>query len=285
MSQTRKLAAIMFTDIQDYAPMMQNGGDNTARVKKKHHKKFESITQKYQGKVLQYYGGGTLSIFDSAINAVQCAIDMQLAFTQSPKIPVRIGIHSGDIIYSQKEVIGDGVNVASRIESLAVSGSIFISNKVYDEIKNQKSIQTRIMGIFKLKNVSKPVEVYAISNEGLVIPSRRQIREKRIKSGELRPGAKAGMFKRYPRNVAIFSFLGLILLVGGFFIIRQGHLGEVDELEKSIAVLPFINLSKNLEQEYFSDGITEDIITQLSKIGDLKVISRTSIMMYKNTIK
>ena len=285
MSQTRQLSAVMFTDIQDYSSMIQNGAENTARIKEKHHKIFKSLIHKYKGKILQYYGGGTLSIFDSAINAVQCAIDMQLAFIQDPRIPVRIGIHSGDIIYSQKEVIGDGVNVAARIESLAVSGSIFISDKVYDEIKNQKSIQTLIMGTFKLKNIAGPVEVYAICNEGLVIPSRERIRAKRIKRDEVGIGAKSGMFKRHPRNVAIFSFLGLILLVGGFFILRNGHFGEVEDLEKSIAVLPIINLSKDLEQEYFSYGTTEDIIIQLSKIGDLKVISRTSIMMYKNTTK
>jgi TolB-like protein len=275
----------MFTDIQDYTSMMQKGGETVSRMKEKHHILFESITQKYKGKILQYYGGGTLSIFDSAINAVQCAIDMQLALAQDPKIPVRIGIHSGDIIYSQKEVIGDGVNVASRIESLAVSGSIFISGKVYDEIKNQKSIQTLLMGSFKLKNIDRPVKVYAICNEGLVIPSQDQIRAEKIKSDEIEQEARSGLLKIHPKNVAILSVFALLLLVGGFFILRKGYLEEVEDLEKSIAVLPIINLSEDPDQEYFSDGTTEDIITQLSKIGDLKVISRTSIMRYKNTTK
>ena len=96
---------------------------------------------------------------------------MQLGFQEDPVIPVRIGIHTGDIIFSEEEIIGDGVNIASRIESLAVPGSVFISDKVYDEIKNQVSIETSMLSAFKLKNVEKPVQVYAISNVGLVVPS------------------------------------------------------------------------------------------------------------------
>jgi class 3 adenylate cyclase len=95
---------------------------------------------------------------------------MQPGFQKDPAIPVRIGIHIGDIIFSEEEIIGDGVNVASRIESLAVPGSICISDKVYDEIKNQESIETSMLNTFKLKNAEKPVLVYAISNAGLVVP-------------------------------------------------------------------------------------------------------------------
>ena len=137
---------------------------------------FNEVTKKYQGKILQYYGDGTLSTFGSAIDAVWCGIEMQLKFSEAPKIPLRIGIHSGDIIVSENDIVGDSVNVASRIESLAVVQSVFISEKVYDEVKNQSGIDTVSLGVFQLKNVAKPMEVFAISNPGLIVPKREQVK-------------------------------------------------------------------------------------------------------------
>ena len=171
MTRSRQLAAIMFTDIEGYTALMQQNEATAIQARSKHRQIFNAITEKYHGKVLQYYGDGTLSIFDSAIDAVNCGIEMQLGFREKPSIPVRIGIHTGDIIFSDEEIIGDSVNVAARIESLSVPGSVFISEKVYDEIKNQESINTSLLRTFKLKNVEKPIQVYAISNVGLVVPN------------------------------------------------------------------------------------------------------------------
>ena len=148
---------------------MQQDEEKAIQVRDKHRQIFNSNTEKHKGKILQYYGDGTLSIFDSAIDAVKCGIEMQLSFLEKPSIPVRIGIHIGDIIISEEEIIGDGVNVASRIESLAVPGSVFISDKVYDEIKNHESLKTSLLKTFRLKNIERPTEVYAISNDGLNI--------------------------------------------------------------------------------------------------------------------
>lgn len=157
MNRSRKLAAIMFTDMQGYTALMQQNEEKAIQARDKHRKIFNSTTEKYNGTILQYYGDGTLSIFDSAIDAVECGIEMQLAFQQEPSIPVRIGIHQGDVIISDDEIIGDGVNIASRIESLSVAGSVFISEKVYDEIKNQESISATWLKMVKLKNVEKPM--------------------------------------------------------------------------------------------------------------------------------
>ena len=170
MPHSRQLAAIMFTDIVGYTALMQQDEKKALEVRNKHRRLFNSITEKHKGRILQYYGDGTLSVFKSAIEAVHCGIELQLGYQEEPTIPVRIGIHSGDIIFSDEEIIGDSVNVASRIESLALPGSVFISDKVYDEIKNQESIQTSSLNKFKLKNVERPLEVYVISNPGLIVP-------------------------------------------------------------------------------------------------------------------
>lgn len=238
MARSRQLVAIMFTDIQGYTTLMQKSEELAVQAREKHRRIFNSVTEKYEGKILQYYGDGTLSIFNSAIDAVNCGIEMQHGFREEPIIPVRIGIHTGDIIFSDEEIIGDGVNIASRIESLAIPGSILISAKVFDEIKNQKSIHTSILKTVKLKNVKKPIEVYAISNEGLIVPKPENIK------GE--PNADSS----------------------------QQH-------QKSIAVLAFENMSGDAEQEYFSDGISEEILNSLVKIEGLKVAGRTSAFSFK----
>jgi len=178
MSRSRQLAAIMFTDIKGYTALMQRDEARAIKARNKHRKVFNSTTEKYKGQIFQYYGDGTLSIFNSAIDAVQCGIEMQLGFQEDPAIPVRIGIHTGDIFFDEEEIIGDSVNVASRIESLAVPGSVFISGKVYDEIKNQTSIKATWLKSVQLKNVRRPIEVYAIANEGLVVPQAEEVKGK-----------------------------------------------------------------------------------------------------------
>lgn len=238
MPYSRQLAAIMFTDIQGYTALMQKNEEKAIQSREKHRSIFNSTTKKFNGHILQYYGDGTLSIFNSAIDAVNCAIEMQLGFQEEPTIPVRIGIHTGDIIFSEDDIIGDGVNVASRIESLSVPGSVFISDKVYDEVKNQESIRTSMLKTFKLKNVDNPIQVYAISNAGLVVPELDDIRGKvDTASAELH--------------------------------------------DKSIAVLAFENMSGDPEQEYFSDGISEEILNSLVTVAGLKVAGRTSAFSFK----
>jgi len=132
---TRQLAAIMFTDIQGYTAMMQQDEQLALEIRNRHREIFNSTNDKYHGKILQYYGDGTLSIYDSAVRAVECGIEMQLAFQLDPNIPVRIGIHIGDIMITDDGIVGDAVNLASRIESLGTAGSVLISEKVMDEIR------------------------------------------------------------------------------------------------------------------------------------------------------
>lgn len=229
----RILAAIMFTDIVGYTALMQQDETNAKLIRDKHRAVLEKATLDHHGQIIQYYGDGTLTIFASAYEAVMCAIEIQSEFRKDPVIPIRVGLHLGDIVYEDQGAYGDGVNVASRMEALAVEGSILISDKVFDEVSNHPEIKTVSLGRYELKNVKRPVEVFAISNEGVVVPEPKDIS---IKQGRIKP---------------------------------------------SIAVLPFVNMSADKENEYFSDGITEEILNALAKVEELKVTARTSSFAFK----
>ncbi|MCP5050418.1 MAG: tetratricopeptide repeat protein [bacterium] len=229
----RLLAAIMFTDMVGYTALMQENEKQAKINRDRHRDVLIESTERHAGKILQYYGDGTLIIFNSSIEAVWCAIEVQEELQKEPRIPLRIGLHTGDIVYDEEGIYGDGVNVASRIESLAAAGSILISDKLFDDIKNQPRCQFKSLGSFDLKNVKHPVEVYAIANDGLTVPGPGQVDRRR------------------------------------------------KERVKSIAVLPFVNMSSDPENEYFSDGITEELLNALSKVEGLQVTARTSSFAFK----
>jgi Predicted integral membrane protein len=229
----RQLAAILFADMTGYTALMQEN-EQLARQKRQRLKEvLEATVSLFNGKILQYYGDGSLSIFSSALDSVHCAVDIQRQLQQSPRVELRMGIHTGDVTVEEGAIYGDGVNLASRIESLAVPGSIFISEKVYDEIRNQENILTREMGYFELKNVKRPIRVFAIANSGIVVPNREALR-----------GKTAAPVNR-------------------------------------LAVLPFVNMSADPENEYFSDGITEELLNALTRVDGLQVTSRTSAFAFK----
>lgn len=281
MSTNRQLAAIMFTDIEGYTSLMHRNEKAAVSIRERHRNTFEMTTDAYNGKIIQYFGDGTLSIFKSTVEAVDCAIELQQAFLQEPKIPVRIGIHVGDIIQSKDDIIGDAVNVASRIESCAVSGSVLISDKVHDQIRSHEHIKTKFLDAYELKNVDEAIPIFAIANEGLVIPQKEDIKGKlkQVKHKE-----KVPFFKKkwnIISIVAVLAFLLFILNIESF----KFNVNANKPNDLSIAVLPFDNLSSDKDAEFFRDGITEDILTQLAKLGEIRVISRTSVMQYKETEK
>ncbi|MGK2861328.1 MAG: tetratricopeptide repeat protein [Chitinophagaceae bacterium] len=229
----RQLAAIMFSDMFGYTALMQQN-EQSANTKRRRVKEvLETSVAAYNGKILQNYGDGALSIFNSAIDGVHCAVEIQQTLQQEPKVELRIGIHTGDISIEGEAIYGDGVNLASRIEGLAVPGSIFISEKVFDEIRNQENLSAREMGYFELKNVIKPVRIFAIANKGLVVPTRDALK------------------------------------------------GKTKQPANRLAVLPFVNMSADTENEYFSDGITEELLNAFTKVDGLQVTSRTSAFAFK----
>ena len=229
----RQLAAILFADMTGYTALVQEN-EQLARLKRKRLKEvLESTIAKFNGRILQYYGDGSLSIFKSAIDSVRFAIDIQHQLQQEPTVELRMGIHTGDVTVEDEAIYGDGVNMASRIESLAVPGGIFISEKVFDEIKNQENISTHELGYFELKNVKQPVRVFAITNNGIAVPGRDELR------------------------------------------------GKTKQTNNRLAVLPFVNMSADPENEYFSDGITEELLNALTRVDGLQVTSRTSAFAFK----
>jgi adenylate cyclase len=243
MASSRQLAAIMFADIAGYTAMMQVDEAQALQLREKLQRKLEEQVSVHNGRIIEFRGDGALVFFTSTIEAVQSALAIQLAMQSSPVVPLRIGLHTGDVVLEGNSIYGDGVNIASRMESFAIPGSIFFSAKVYDDIKNQKDIQVTSLGKFMLKNVKEHVEIFCISNSGIIVPNKYSL---------------SGKGERVSENKAS---------------------------SRSIIVLPFINLSNDADQEYFSDGLTEELITSLSKLKETRVVSRTTSMQYKNTQK
>lgn len=230
----RQLLAVMFTDIVGYSAMMNENEKQAAKVRNIHREIFTKYHKTYNGNLIQYFGDGTLSVFKSAIEAVHCAIDIQKEMNTKHTVPLRIGLHIGDIVIDGPDVYGDGVNLASRIENICPAGSVLISDRIAKDLQNQQYISTKSLGLFELKNISAPVDLHAIVNEGLHIP-------------------EVSEFSKHQKKP-----------------------------ENTIAVLPFVNMSSDPDAEYFSDGISEEIINALASIENLKVISRTSSFYFKN---
>ena len=238
MQQSRQLAAIMFADIVGYTAIMQEDEAQASLFRTKLSQTLQREVAAHDGVILQFMGDGALCKFSSSTEAVRAALAVQLEMQQPPLIPLRIGLHTGDVLLDGSSVYGDGVNIASRLESFAVPGSIFISGKVQDDIKNHRDLHTISLGDFRLKNVSQPVAIYAVSNEGLAVPN-------------------------------VFSLQG------------KGERAQ----QKCMLVLPFVNMSDDPGQDFFSDGLTEELIAALSKLQDMRIISRTTSMQYKGSTK
>lgn len=293
----RQLAAIVFTDIVGYSRLMREDEDKAIAIRARHREVFDELTPKYGGKILQYYGDGTLSIFQSSIAAVECSVEMQKAFRQEPSVPLRIGVHSGDITYNNTDVYGDGLNLASRIESACIPGGVFLSGKVYDDIKNHAYLSAKKVGHFQFKGINEFIDLYAVDCQGLNVPTDPELphlKESKAKvltvqSAVASPGMERRKKGKKVLEIMLWGLAFLSIFYFGNSLLEKKDSGQFvgidDPGEISIAVLPFSNFSENNEDDYFSDGITEDILTTLSTIKDFRVISRTSVMQYKNTTK
>jgi adenylate cyclase len=264
-TSTRQLAAIMYTDIVGYTAIMQKDESGAVEMIKRYNASLEKYVTQFGGRILNYYGDGSLCIFNSASSAVDCSIALQSELRNEPVVPLRIGLHVGEVFFENEKALGDGVNVASRIQSLSQQNTILLSEEVYDKVKNNNSVSAVSLGRFDFKNVGKPMQVFALTNEGLTVPKRRDLQGKLEKKNTSK------------RNVFAVASVGVaalvIFLVYDSFFISPGV--------KSIAVLPFVDMSPGQDHEYFSDGLSEELINMLVRVPNLKVTARTSAFAFK----
>ena len=274
MSATRQLAAIMFTDIVGYTALMGRDEQKAFQLLEKNRQLQKPIIEQYNGRWIKELGDGVMASFSTVSDAVQAAINIQQACNSFNEFQLRIGIHLGEVIFDNDDIFGDGVNIASRIQSIANPGSIYISEAIHNSISNKKDFQTRFVKEEKLKNVKEPVKVFQVIAEG-VTQHRPNIGEK-IK----------------PKPKILLISVGLIaLLVGGYFVqkifINKQTPQEVVAEESSgnsIAILPFENIGADSTKDYLSDGMTESLITDLGQIPGLQVISSNSVIQYKGKV-
>ena len=279
-----KLTAILAADVAGYSRLMGEDPEGTlANLNKYREVFFEKIAQ-YQGRVVSSPGDAVLAEFGSVREAVQCAVEVQEVMKErntgaadNRRMDFRIGVNLGEVMVQEGDIFGDGVNVAARLESLAEPGGVWISGQAYREVKNHLPYGFVFMGDHKAKNIADPVSAYR------VLPGNQN------GSGGLLGGIRVGSIqgrKRLRLTIAAAVALLVLIAAGAYYSgTRNGDTQEEPGVVKSdlpsIAVLAFNNLSNDPEQEHFSDGISEDIITDLSKISGLFVVARNSSFAFK----
>ena len=271
----RKLAAIVFTDIAGFTAMSAHDEEKALQLLNQQRLILKPLVIRYGGDWLKEIGDGLLLSFPSSKQALRCAIEIQKQTNDIDDLNLRIGIHQGDILEQDGDIFGDDVNIASRIEPFAAVGGIAVSHKIMGDISGSPEFQVKYIGQPNLKGVQQEVKVYCITSHDLPETKHPSVSAKLEKP-------KHSSFLWLITATIILGTVGIIL----YFLRPELGISTEPRLgPKSVAVLPFANWSDLPENEYFSDGITDDILTQLTKIADLKVISRTSIMQYKNTKK
>ncbi|MEO5945197.1 MAG: adenylate/guanylate cyclase domain-containing protein [Chitinophagaceae bacterium] len=277
MPQSRQLSAIMFTDIVGYTALMGNDEKKTFEILNKNRGLQKPIIEEFDGRWIKELGDGVMASFNTVSDAVNAAIKIQQACNAAKDFQLRIGIHLGEVVFENDDVFGDGVNIAARIQAIAPIGGIYISEAVYNNIANKKEIEARFVHSEKLKNVKEPVKIYEIksgaADTAWSFPVKRHTTS----------------FKRQQALTpkVIISIIIFLFLVAGTIVIVSIKRNKAsvtpgnEEIEKSIAVLPFVNISDDKEQEYFSDGLSEELMNLLARVHGLKVIARTSAFAFK----
>jgi len=252
----RRLTAILSADVAGYSRLMGEDDDATVRALTGYRETMTAFIKEHEGRVVDSPGDNLLAEFSSIVHAVSCAVEMQghlaernAELPENRRLEYRIGVNLGDVIEEGERIYGDGVNIAARLESLAEPGGICISGSVYNQVKGRLKLEYEDLGEKSVKNIKEPVSVYRVLPEPEVV-------------ADVTAGKKAT--SRIGRKVPPYGAKDFELPEG-----------------PSIAVLPFVNMSGDPEQEYFSDGLTENIIAGLSVNRNLFVIARNSTFSYK----
>jgi adenylate cyclase len=281
----RKLTAILSADVEGYSRLIGDDEEATVRTLTTYRKVMITLIQQHNGKVLDSPGDNLLAEFVSVVDAVQCAVAVQkeinsrnTELAENRRMQFRIGINLGDVIQEEDRIYGDGVNIAARLEGLSDPGGICISKTAFDHIESKLPYGYEFLGDQTVKNIPKPVGAYRVLMEPRVTVVGKPEDEKPAK------------VRRMPILVGAVAVVVLAIAVGIWQFYTRRPSVEPASMEKmafplpdkpSIAVLPFDNMSGDHKQDYFSDGLTEEIITALSKIGNMFVIARNSMFTYK----
>ena len=282
----RKLTAILSAYVKGYSRLMGEDEEATVRTLNAYKEVMTNLIQQYRGRVVVAPGDNLLAEFASVVDAVRCAVEIQkelktrnAVLPENRRMEFRIGVNLGDVIEDGEQILGDGVNIASRLESLSEAGGICISGTAFDQVKNKVNLGYKYLGEQTVKNILEPVRVYQILLEpettGKVISE---------KKSEPRRWQKPAL-----------ALVGVVILLIAAVVIWKYYTPPTPKMEiaskdkmafplpdkPSIAVLPFTNMSEDSKQEFFSDGMTEEIITILSKSPYLFVIARNSTFTYK----
>jgi adenylate cyclase len=285
----RKLTAILSADVKGYSRLMGADEEGTLRILTAYREVMATLIQQHHGRVVNAPGDALLAEFESVVDAVKSAVEIQRELAKrNAKLPTdrrmeyRIGINLGDVMFDGESIYGDGVNIAARLESLAEAGGIYISGTAFDQVKTKLPLGYEYRGEQAVKNISEPIRVYKV----LMKPGAagKVIGEKK---------AKPTPWQKIALGLVVIAIVVIAAAVIWKFYSPSASKTEVASKEKmafplpdlpSIAVLPFVNMSGDPKQEFFSDGITESIITALSKVPRLFVISRQSTFFYKGKV-
>lgn len=266
-----QLATIMFTDIVGYTALMGRDEEKGLNLLRKNREIHKPLIEKYEGHWIKEMGDGMMARFDSAYNATLCAIEIQQTAKKDFKGRLRIGLHLGEIAIEGGDIFGDDVNIASRIESLADPGGIYISEPIQKALQSHADIHTNYIGPGELKNVQSQVKIYNLVGHGLTTPSSRKIKQLRLNQD----GARN---KRKP-----ILFILLVFLAVSLFAVNYWLGNRTERIVKAIAVLPFANFTGSDDEQYFVDMMHDAVIGELSKIGNIIVKSRTSTLQFRDT--
>ena len=280
----RKLTAILSADVKGYSRLLGEDELGTIRTLNAHKEVMANLIQQHRGRVVDAPGDNLLAEFGSVVDAVHCAVEIQKELKiknselqENRRMEFRIGVNLGDVVEEKDKIFGDGVNIAARLESLAEAGSVCISGTVFDQVRNKLDLGYEYLGEQTVKNIALPVRVYKVLMEP-------EAAGKVVGEKEPRP-TKWGW-----KTVAVVAVMVLVAvgLIWNFYLRGpQIERARVDKMalplpdRPSIAVLPFVNMSGDPEQAYFADGMTEDLITDLSKVAGLFVIARNSTFVYR----
>ena len=287
MSMERKLTAILSADVKGYSRLMGVDEEATVCTLTAYREVMATLIRQHRGRVVDSPGDNLLAEFASAVDAVQCAVEIQqdlkvrnAELPDSRKMEFRIGINVGDVIVEGERLYGDGVNIAARLEGLAEPGGICISGTVHDQVENKLTLSYEYIGEQEVKNIAKPVRVWRIQVQE---SSSQQAKVEKPQPRRVRPAHRwmiAGLLLVAVTIVVVRSLpFSLLSTRHSVFVTKEVQLPLPDK--PSIAVLPFVNMSADPTQDYFSDGMTDTLITDLSKLSGLFVIARNSTFVYK----